>query len=166
MSSAGRAASSSGCVGRPRGHETGLTDYAEQTQRSLLTGSSAMETAEHREPYESRGSRTDLGAPRGATPLGDSTFFTRFGLAQGLQAFASRRAKSRSSQRRSRPKLWPAAASAALMPSPWRPLRWLRPIRCSALMWPMTGCAGRRGGAPRGGDTVHLAADPDAELVC
>ena len=73
MSSAGRAASSSGCVGRPRGHETGLTDYAEQTQRSLLTGSSAMETAEHREPYESRGSRTDLGAPRGATPLGDST---------------------------------------------------------------------------------------------
>jgi hypothetical protein len=32
-----------------------------------------METAEHREPYESRGSRTDLGAPRGATPLGDST---------------------------------------------------------------------------------------------
>src|SRR6516165_137448 len=73
MSSAGRAASSSGCVGRPRGHETGLTDYAEQTQRSLLTGSSAIETAEHREPYESRGSRTDLGAPRGATPLGDST---------------------------------------------------------------------------------------------
>ena len=32
-----------------------------------------METAAHREPYESRGSRTDLGAPRGATPLGDST---------------------------------------------------------------------------------------------
>jgi hypothetical protein len=25
----GRAASSSGCVGRPRGHETGLTGYAE-----------------------------------------------------------------------------------------------------------------------------------------
>src|SRR5215469_17223559 len=73
MSSAGRAASSSGCVGRPRGHETGLTGYAEQIQRSLPTGSSAMETAEHREPYESRGSRTDLGAPRGETPLGDST---------------------------------------------------------------------------------------------
>jgi len=32
-----------------------------------------METAEHREPYESRGSRTDLGAPRGESPLGDST---------------------------------------------------------------------------------------------
>ena len=33
-----------------------------------------METAEHREPYESRGSRTDLGAPGGESPLGDSTF--------------------------------------------------------------------------------------------
>ena len=32
-----------------------------------------METAEHREPYEPRGSRTDLGAPRGESPLGDST---------------------------------------------------------------------------------------------
>src|SRR5215469_15970403 len=32
-----------------------------------------METAEHREPYESRGSRTDLGAPGGESPLGDST---------------------------------------------------------------------------------------------
>ena len=60
MSSAGRAASLSGCVGRPRGRETGLTGYAEQIQRSLPTGSSAMETAEHREPYESRGSRTDV----------------------------------------------------------------------------------------------------------
>ena len=73
MSSAGRAASSSGCVARPRGRETGLTGYAEQIQRSLPTGSSAMETAEHREPYESRGSRTDLGAPGGESPPGDST---------------------------------------------------------------------------------------------
>src|SRR6516165_8321199 len=32
-----------------------------------------METAEHREPYESRGSRTDLGAPGGESPPGDST---------------------------------------------------------------------------------------------
>src|SRR5258707_11878656 len=73
MSSAGRAASTSGCVARPRGRETGLTGYAEQIQRSLPTGGSAMETAEHREPYESRGSRTDLGAPGGETPPGDST---------------------------------------------------------------------------------------------
>src|SRR6202022_969136 len=72
MSFAGRAASSSGYVGRPRGRETGLTGYAEPIQRSLPTGSSAMETAEHREPYESRGSRTDLGAPGGESPLGDS----------------------------------------------------------------------------------------------
>src|SRR5260370_26896052 len=73
MSSAGRAESSSVCVGRPRGRETGLTGYAEQTQGSLPTGSSAMETAEHREPYESRGSRTDLGAPGGESPPGAST---------------------------------------------------------------------------------------------
>src|ERR1700730_9219455 len=74
MSSAGRAASSSGCVARPRGRETGLTGYAEQIQCSLPTGGSAMETAEHREPYESRGSRTDLGAPGGESPPVDSTF--------------------------------------------------------------------------------------------
>src|SRR5215469_16179061 len=73
MSSAGRAASSSGCFGRPRGHETGLTGYAESIQHSSPTGSSAMETAEYREPYESRGSRTDLGAPGGENPPGDST---------------------------------------------------------------------------------------------
>src|SRR5215469_13097769 len=72
MSSAGRAASSSGCVGRPRGHETGLTGSAEQIQHSSPTGSSVMETAEHREPYESRGSRTVLGAPGGENPPGDS----------------------------------------------------------------------------------------------
>src|SRR5258708_2306846 len=73
MSSAGRAASSSGCVTSPRGRETGLTGYAEQIQRSLPTGGSAMETAEHREPYESRGSGTELGAPGGESPPGEST---------------------------------------------------------------------------------------------
>src|SRR5215469_2213798 len=73
MSSAGRAARSSGCVGRPRGHEIGLTGYAGSIPPSSPTGSSAMETAEHREPYEPSGSRTDLGAPGGATPPGDST---------------------------------------------------------------------------------------------
>ena len=35
-----------------------------------------METAEHREPCESRGSRTDLGAPGGEIPPGDSTITT------------------------------------------------------------------------------------------
>ena len=95
MSSAGRAANSSGCVARPRGRETGLTGYAEQIQRSLPTGSSAMETAEHREPYESRGSRTDLGAPGGESPLGDSTM-RRVGATGGIglcwRSFARHRA--------------------------------------------------------------------------
>ena len=58
---------------KTKGRETGLTGYTEQIQRSLPTGGSAMETAEHREPYESRGSRTDLGAPGGETSPGDST---------------------------------------------------------------------------------------------
>src|ERR1700749_3996101 len=73
MSSAGRVASSSGCGARPRGPGAGLTGYAEQIPHSSPTGSSVMETAEHREPYESRGSRTDLGAPGGESPPGDST---------------------------------------------------------------------------------------------
>src|SRR6266446_5833747 len=58
MSSAGRAANSSGCVARPRAREIGLIGFAAQIRRSSLTGSYVMETAEHREPCESRGSRT------------------------------------------------------------------------------------------------------------
>ena len=38
-----------------------------------LVGSYVMATAEHREPYESRGSRTVLGARGGAIPPRDST---------------------------------------------------------------------------------------------
>ena len=76
MSSAGRAASSSGCVARPRAREFGLIGFAAQIQCSSLTGSCVMETAEHREPCESRGSRTDLGAPGGEIPPGDSTIAT------------------------------------------------------------------------------------------
>src|SRR5438105_15842688 len=73
MSSAGRAANSSDCVARPRGHEIGLSGFAVQIRPSSLTGSYVMATAEHREPYESRGSRTVLGAPGGESPPGDST---------------------------------------------------------------------------------------------
>jgi hypothetical protein len=73
MSSVGRAANSSGCVARPKGRELGLIGFAAQIRRSSLTGSYVMETAEHREPCESRGSRTVLGAPGGAIPPGDST---------------------------------------------------------------------------------------------
>src|SRR5881275_963311 len=68
MSSAGRAASSSGCVARPRGREIGLIGFAAQIRRSSLIGSYVMETAEHREPCESRGSRTVLGARGGEIP--------------------------------------------------------------------------------------------------
>src|SRR6478609_6305863 len=73
MSSAGRAANSNGCASKPKEHATGLIGFAAQIRRSLLIGSCAMETAEHREPCESRGSRTDLGAPGGEIPPGDST---------------------------------------------------------------------------------------------
>src|SRR6266568_6807583 len=73
MSSAGRAASSGGCAVRPRGREIGLSGFAVQIRPSSLTGSYVMATAEHREPYESRGSRTVLGAPGGESPPGDST---------------------------------------------------------------------------------------------
>src|SRR4051812_40808383 len=75
MSSAGRAANSSGCVARPKERAIGLIGFAEQIQRSSLIGSCAMEAAEHREPCESRGSCTDLGAPGGEIPPGDSTNF-------------------------------------------------------------------------------------------
>src|SRR3979490_2072927 len=73
MSSAGRAPSSSDCVARPRERGIGLSGFAVQIRSSSLTGSYVMATAEHREPYESRGSRTVLGAPGGETPPGDST---------------------------------------------------------------------------------------------
>src|SRR5580704_3598528 len=73
MSSAGRAVNSNGCVTKPKGRETGLRSYFVQIRSSLLTGSYVMETAEQREPYESRGSRTVLGEPGGESPPGHST---------------------------------------------------------------------------------------------
>src|ERR1700751_4992245 len=73
MSSGGCAASSSGCVTRPRAREIGATGYAGPTQHSLLIGRYVMATAEHREPCDLRGSCTVLGAPGGEIPSGDST---------------------------------------------------------------------------------------------
>src|SRR5262249_26194443 len=73
MSSAGRAVSSNGCVTKPKERAIGLTGCAVSIRSSSLTGSYVMETAEHREPYESRGSRTGLGAPGRETTPGDST---------------------------------------------------------------------------------------------
>src|ERR1700688_1480410 len=84
MSSAGRVANISGCVARPRAREIGLIGFAAQIQRSSLTGSYVMETAEHREPCESRGSCTDLGAPGGEIPPGDSTITTEVNLEEFL----------------------------------------------------------------------------------
>src|ERR1700740_1345927 len=73
MSSGGCAASSSGCVTRPRAPEIGSTGYAGPIQYSLLIGRYVMATAEHREPCDSRGSCTVLRAPEGEIPPGDST---------------------------------------------------------------------------------------------
>src|SRR5215831_1773515 len=67
---AGHAVSLSECVIGPKGHVTGLTGSAGRTPISLPTGSYAMATAEHREPCESRGSCTVLGAPWGEIPPG------------------------------------------------------------------------------------------------
>src|SRR5208282_6524240 len=84
MSSAGRAANSNGCVSKPKEHATGLIGCAAQIRRSSLIGSCAMETAEHREPCESRGSRTDLGAPGGEIPPGDSPGATDIVMQQNV----------------------------------------------------------------------------------
>src|SRR6202035_3989785 len=73
MSSAGRAVSSNGSVTKPRGRGIGLRSCFVQIQSSLLTGSYVMVTAEQREPYESRGSRTVLREPGGESPPGHST---------------------------------------------------------------------------------------------
>src|SRR6266699_3782573 len=73
MSSGGRVASSSACATRPKEEEIGLTGSAVPTQHSSPIGGYVMATAEHREPCDSRGSCTVLGAPGGETPPGDST---------------------------------------------------------------------------------------------
>jgi hypothetical protein len=73
VSSGGHAASSSGCATRPGAAGIGSSGYAAPDQRSLLIGRYAMAMAEHREPCDSRGSCTVLGAPGGEIPPGDST---------------------------------------------------------------------------------------------
>src|SRR5215468_240443 len=73
MSFGGPAASTSGWCTRPGERGIGSTGCAGRHQNSLLTGLYAMATAEHREPCDSRGSCTVLGAPGGETPSGDSS---------------------------------------------------------------------------------------------
>src|ERR1700730_9834923 len=86
MSSAGRAGSSSGCVTKPKERETGLSGFAVPIQVYSLIGSYVMATAEHREPYESRGSRTCLGARGGEIPPRDSTIARIYRVAPLLSA--------------------------------------------------------------------------------
>jgi hypothetical protein len=63
MSSAERAVNSDGCVTKPKECGIGLRSCFVQIQNSSLTGSYVMATAEQREPYESRGSRTFWESP-------------------------------------------------------------------------------------------------------
>src|SRR5215510_8177935 len=84
MSSGGHVESSSDCATRPKAREIGLTGYAVPIQPSLHIGRYVMAPAEHREPCDSRGSRTVLGAPGGEIPSGDSTFGKRRVIARAL----------------------------------------------------------------------------------
>src|SRR3982074_50305 len=77
MSFDGHAANTSGWSIGPRARGTGSTGCAERHRNSLPTGHYVMATAEHREPCESRGSRTVLGAPGGEIPPGDSTMMLK-----------------------------------------------------------------------------------------
>src|SRR5712675_23016 len=86
MSSGGHVASSSECATKPKVREIGLTGYAVPTRRSLLIGHYVMATAEHREPCDSRGSCTVLGAPSGETPPGDSSLSTKRPNATGVSS--------------------------------------------------------------------------------
>jgi hypothetical protein len=97
MSSGGHVASSSGCATRPKAEEIGLTGYAEPTQHSSPIGRYVMATAEHREPCDSRGSCTVLGAPGGEIPPGDSTFASdrHAPAAHGLSASLRKRISER-----------------------------------------------------------------------
>src|SRR5260370_41888529 len=74
MSFDGPVANISGWSIGPRARGTGSIGCAARIQHSLPIGDYATATAEHREPYESRGSRPVLGAPEGESPSGDSSF--------------------------------------------------------------------------------------------
>ena len=50
-----------------------------------------LPTVEHREPYESRGSRTVLGAPGGEIPPGDSPFSTFVAMQRYVRSWSSSR---------------------------------------------------------------------------
>src|SRR5438477_11100307 len=89
MSSGGHVASSSECATKPKVREIGLTGYAVPTRRSSLIGHYVMATAEHREPCDSRGSCTVLGAPGGEIPPGDSILASQPGQGRPSSNFRS-----------------------------------------------------------------------------
>src|SRR5437667_11926085 len=91
MSSGGYAASSSGCATRPKVREIGSTGYAGPTQHSSPIGRYVMATAEQREPCDSRGSCTVLGAPGGEIPPGDSTILLQKSAIREASDFLTRR---------------------------------------------------------------------------
>ena len=86
MSFAGRAANSNGSSIGPRARGTGSHGCAWATPSSLPIGRYAMETAGHREPCDSRGSCTVLGAPGGESPPGNSTEVRLMGSAAEMHA--------------------------------------------------------------------------------
>src|ERR1700758_3249999 len=90
MSSGGPVESSSDCDTRPRVPELGLTGCAVPNPRSSPIGHYVMGTAEHREPCDSRGSCTVLGAPGGEIPPGDSTKAVRLRPSKCFQVCASK----------------------------------------------------------------------------
>jgi len=70
MSFGGPAASTSGWCTRPGERGIGSTGCARRHRSWLVTGLYAMATAEHREPCDSRGSCTVVGAPGGENSVG------------------------------------------------------------------------------------------------
>src|SRR3981189_1076106 len=69
----GVAANTSGWSIGPSARGLGSIGWAARIQYSLPIGHYATATAEHREPCDSRGSCTVLGAPEGESPSGDSS---------------------------------------------------------------------------------------------
>jgi hypothetical protein len=87
---------------KPRAREIGLRGYAAPTCNSSLIGRYVMATAEHREPCDSRGSCTVLGAPGGEIPPGDSTDSTpRWRSGDGRSTPSCGRSPKRSEMARS-----------------------------------------------------------------
>ena len=77
---------------KTKGRAIGSTGYAVPIQICSLIGSYVMETAGHRKPCESRGSRTVLGARGGEIPPRDSTRPVRLDESSALPQYLQLRA--------------------------------------------------------------------------